>query len=211
VQENWRPRGAESLARAAALAGGYEQLAELDIVADIALRDMNVVRGEVPDETGAFGLAVLSRFPIQAYATVALGQAPGDVAGGRMAQIVEITGAGEASLRLVNVHLTHRLAHGPGQLRRLIGALRPSTTPTVIGGDFNMCRPTVYLARGYRPAVRGRTWPAHRPVAQLDHLLAGPGVEITRPLVAAPVGSDHLPVRAQLTLAGDRQGVTATA
>ena len=214
VQENWRPTGADSLARRAALAGGYDHLAELDLVRTTPLRELKIIPGEVPGETGAWGLAVLSRFPVRAYATVALGAAPGDVAGTRMAQILEITDEDGAAIRVVNVHLTHRLTHGPAQLRRLLGALRNSATggsgdrargsalPTLIGGDFNMCRPAVYLARGYRPLVRGRTWPAHRPVAQLDHLLATSGVTLATQEVCPSVGSDHLPVRALLAVAG---------
>jgi endonuclease/exonuclease/phosphatase family metal-dependent hydrolase len=70
----------------------------------------------------------------------------------------------------------------------------------VIGGDLNMCRPAIGLAAPYRPAVRGRTWPAHRPIAQIDHLLAGPGVEVRDAAVAAGQGSDHRAVRATVTL-----------
>jgi endonuclease/exonuclease/phosphatase family metal-dependent hydrolase len=205
VQENWRPRGTDSLARRAALASGYEHLAELDLVSDVPLADLKIARGEVPDETGAWGLAVLSRLPVRSYATVALGAAPGDVAGRRFAQVVEVQYA-DAVLRVVNVHLTHRLVHGPRQLRRLIRWLGDSDVPTVLGGDFNMCRPTVYLARGFRPGVRGRTWPAHRPVAQIDHVLAGPGVTVNWQEVAPPAGSDHLPIRAGLELTRDRAG-----
>jgi endonuclease/exonuclease/phosphatase family metal-dependent hydrolase len=121
--------------------------------------------------------------------------------------VVQVEDAEGGLLRIVNVHFTHRLAHGPAQLRRLLRGLAGSDRPTVLGGDFNMCRPTVYLASGYRPAVRGRTWPAHRPVAQLDHLLTGPGITVSRQQVAAPVGSDHLPVRAVLSYAATPQPV----
>jgi endonuclease/exonuclease/phosphatase family metal-dependent hydrolase len=72
----------------------------------------------------------------------------------------------------------------------------------VIGGDLNMCRPAVFLARGYRPVLRGRTWPAERPVAQIDHLLASPGVEALQAAVAPAAGSDHRPIRATLVLTG---------
>jgi endonuclease/exonuclease/phosphatase family metal-dependent hydrolase len=118
-----------------------------------------------------------------------------------MAQIIEIAYAGEL-LRVVNVHLTHRLRHGPRQLRRLVRALAADRVPTVIGGDLNMFRPTVFLARGYRPIVHGRSWPAHRPLAQIDHLLAGPGVTAVHAEVAPAVGSDHRPIRASLVLTG---------
>lgn len=203
LQENWRPDGAAGLARRAAPVAGFEHLAELDVVTGTSLEALNIVRGRavVPDESGSWGLAVLSRFPMRSYRTVSLGAAPGDVAGARMAQIIEIAYAGGV-LRLVNVHLTHRLRHGPGQLRRLVRALAGSPVPTVIGGDLNMCRPAVFLARGYRPLLRGRTWPAGHPVAQIDHLLASPGVEALQAAVAPAAGSDHRPIRATLVLTG---------
>jgi len=74
----------------------------------------------------------------------------------------------------------------------------------VIAGDFNMCRPTVYLARPYRPVVRGRTWPAWRPLAQVDHVLAGGDVGIAEGSVPPAIGSDHLPVRADPARGGWR-------
>ena len=203
VQENWRPRGEDSLARRAAAAHGYRSVAEFDLVPDVALAALGIVRGPAPDETGAWGLAVLSRLPVQEYATIPLGHAPGDLGGPRFAQVLTIPIGGEAALRVVNTHLTYRLAYGPGQLRRLIARLARPRVPTVIGGDLNMCRPTVALASPYRPAVRGRTWPAHRPIAQIDHLLAGPGVEVRDAAVAADQGSDHRAVRATLTLTTD--------
>ena len=155
VQENWRPRGSDSLARRAAAECGYGEYAELDLVAETTLSDLNVVRGTAPEETGAWGLAVLSRLPWRSFSMVGLGSARGDVVGPRFAQVVEIPVGADAVLRVVNAHLTHRLVHGPGQLRRLVGALVPSEVPTVIVGDLNMCRPTVYLARPFRPVVRG--------------------------------------------------------
>ncbi|MET0494778.1 MAG: endonuclease/exonuclease/phosphatase family protein [Actinoplanes sp.] len=200
VQENWRPRGEESLARRAARALGYDGIAELDLVADTPLAALNVIRGSVPAETGAFGLAVLSRLPWREYTTIALGAAPGDVTGARFAQVAEIPLGLGGVLRVVNTHLTHRLPYGPRQLRRLISGLGDGGPPTVIGGDLNMCRPTVHLAAPYRPVLRGRTWPAHRPVAQIDHLLAGPGVGVVAPRVVAEVGSDHRPIRAFVAL-----------
>jgi endonuclease/exonuclease/phosphatase family metal-dependent hydrolase len=155
-------------------------------------------RAPVPDQTGSLGLAILSRVPWREYRLLGLGGPAGDRGGERLAQIVELTLDGHEAVRVVNTHLTYRLAYGPGQLLRLIRGLGPGV-PTVIGGDLNMCRPTIGLAAPYRTAVRGRTWPAHRPVAQIDHLLAGPGVEVLRPEVLPDAGSDHRPVRGWVT------------
>lgn len=190
VQENWRSRGTDSLAASAAADCGYTSFAELDLVPDVPLADLEVVGGTAPDEVGAWGLAVLSRVPWVGTDVIGIGAARGDVVGARAAQVIDFPG-----LRVVNVHLTHRLPYGPAQLRRLLAGLRRSAVPTVIAGDLNMCRPTVYLAGPYRPAVRGRTWPAQRPVAQLDHVLLGPGVTATGAAVGPNLGSDHLPVR----------------
>ncbi|MFI7543881.1 endonuclease/exonuclease/phosphatase family protein [Actinoplanes sp. NPDC049599] len=189
VQENWRTGDAASIAAAAASACGYPHVAELDLVTGRSLAELRIVRRAVPGPPGTWGLAVLSRVPWQDRTTVGLGAAARDPVGPRLAQVVTVAG-----LRVVNVHLTHRLTRGPGQLRRLLAGLRGSSEPTVIAGDLNMCRPTLLLARPYRPAVRGRTWPAHRPVAQIDHVLLGPGVTATGAAVAPAVGSDHLPV-----------------
>ncbi len=199
LQENWRPPGSESLAAQAAQACDYPWFAELDLVADSPLADLEIVAGPVPEESGAWGLAVLSRRPWTASGTVRLGAARGDVVGERLAQVLVMPLADGGVLRLVNVHLTHRLLHGPRQLRRLIGGLGARSVPTVIAGDFNMCRPQIYLAHPFRPAVRGATWPAHRPVAQLDHLLVSPDVTVTDPAVLGGVGSDHRPVRISVT------------
>ncbi|OJF16280.1 hypothetical protein BG844_00115 [Couchioplanes caeruleus subsp. caeruleus] len=200
VQENWRVEGSTSLAAAAAADCGYGSVTELDLISGVPLARLDIVDGEVPEETGSFGLAVLSRVPWESVWPLALGAARGDVVGIRSAQVVTFAG-----LRAVNVHLTHRVLHGPAQLRRLVAGLRGHGIPTLIAGDLNMCRPTVRVAHPYRPAVRGRTWPAHRPMAQLDHVLLGPGLTATHARVGPPVGSDHLPV--QLTVAaseGDR-------
>jgi endonuclease/exonuclease/phosphatase family metal-dependent hydrolase len=202
VQENWRPGGDDSLARRAAAAHGYRGVIEFDLVADTSLADLRIIRGPVPDENGAWGLAILSRVPWQEYATVSLDRAPRDLGGERFAQIVELPMGGNAVLRVVNTHLTYRLAYGPAQVRRLMARLAMRQMPTVIGGDLNMCRPTIALAAPYRPAVSGRTWPAHRPIAQIDHLLVGPGVDVRDSTVTAELGSDHRAVRATVSLTG---------
>ena len=207
VQENWRPEGVDSIARRAAAECDYRYCVELDMLGGTSLFDLGVVTDAAVDESGAWGLAVLSRHPVVRHEHVWLGSAPGDM-GARAAQIIEVTVGDESVVRVVNVHLTHRLAYGPQQLRRLIRALRPAGMPTVIVGDLNMCRPAVYLARPYRPGVRGRTWPARRPLAQLDHVLIGSGVGVTDGGVFPAVGSDHLPIRATLHVANRRSAVT---
>lgn len=188
VQENWTV-AAGSLARTAAADCGYPEYLELPLTADVPLASLEIADGPVPDQIGAWGLALMSRLPLSGVTTISLGAAPRDVIGERYAQVAEAGG-----VRLVNVHLTHRIRHGPRQLRRLVAGLAGGG-PTVVAGDLNMFRPTVALARPYRPVLRGRTFPAHRPLLQLDHVLAGPGVHTAGGAVLPSVGSDHRPVR----------------
>jgi endonuclease/exonuclease/phosphatase family metal-dependent hydrolase len=199
VQESWRPAGSDSLIRKVAAEWGYGEPLELDFLPETTLRALDVVGRDGADESGGWGLAVLSRLPWRRTEQIWLGSARGDV-GPRGALVVEVELPGGAVLRVVDVHLTHRVVHGPAQLRRLVRALGDPARPTIIGGDLNMCRPTVGLARPYRPVPRGRTWPAGLPVAQIDHLLRGPGVTVTDRRVGPAVGSDHLPVRMSLRI-----------
>jgi len=127
-----------------------------------------------------------------------LGRSPGDQIP-RGAQLVTIGLPRRGSLRIVNTHLTYRLLSAV-QLLSLVRRLAADDIPTVIAGDLNMPLPVTGLAAGYAPAVSGRTYPAHRPLLQLDHILASRRVARCGGEVLPPVGSDHLPVRARLRL-----------
>jgi endonuclease/exonuclease/phosphatase family metal-dependent hydrolase len=102
---------------------------------------------------------------------------------------------------VVGTHLTYRLL-SPVQLARLLRYVSASTLPAVIAGDLNMPRQLARLAPGFAPAVRGRTWPAELPMVQLDHVLTSRRVAHAHGTVMPPAGSDHLPVRARLQIAG---------
>jgi endonuclease/exonuclease/phosphatase family metal-dependent hydrolase len=145
---------------------------------------------------GQWGLAVLTALPVTSYEVADLGPTPGERMS-RAAQLVTITTPAGASLRVVNTHLTHRL-FSPVQLVRLTQRLAASAAPTVIVGDLNMPGPVSGLAVGYSPAGNGRTYPAHRPLLQLDQMLISRAVRARDARVLPPVGSDHLPIRACL-------------
>ena len=100
------------------------------------------------------------------------------------------------------VHLTSRLPHGPPlQLRRLAAAIPASDRPGILTGDCNFWGPPASaLLPGWRRTVRGRTWPAHRPHSQIDHVFVRGGIEVVDAAVLPPVGSDHRAVRARLRI-----------
>ena len=194
LQEVWRPHSGPDPVADIAAALGAEMLRE-NLVDDTSLRSFGIA-----DEPGRgqWGLATLTTVPVTGYEVVDLGRIAGD-ATPRAAQLVTVELPGRGPLRIANTHLTYRLL-SPVQLLRLVRRLAADDIPTVIVGDLNMPAPVTGLAAGYAPAVSGRTFPAHRPLLQLDHILASRQVARCGGEVLPPAGSDHLPVRARLRL-----------
>jgi endonuclease/exonuclease/phosphatase family metal-dependent hydrolase len=209
LQEAWRPDGRPDVVTDLAAALGAE-VRHRGLVSNT-----NRARLRVGDDegSGTWGLAVLTTLPVTGYQEIELGRAPGDRIG-RAAQVVTVTAPGGAPLRIVNTHLTHRFS-SPVQLGLLAYRLAASTGPagpgpagpgsagpgaTVIVGDLNMPRLMTLPVPGYRSVVRGRTFPAERPLIQLDHMLIRGAVTASGGEVLDPVGSDHLPIRAQFSV-----------
>ena len=194
LQEVWRPHSGPDPVADIAAALGAEMLRE-NLVDDTSLRSFGIA-----DEPGRgqWGLATLTTVPVTGYEVVDLGRIAGD-ATPRAAQLVTVELPGRGPLRIANTHLTYRLL-SPVQLLRLVRRLAADDVPTVIVGDLNMPAPLTGLAAGYAQAVSGRTFPAHRPLLQLDHILTSRQVAHSGGEVLPPAGSDHLPVRARLRL-----------
>ena len=194
LQEVWCPHdGPDQVADIAAALG--TELLRADLLDDTSLRSFGIA-----DEAdrGRWGLAALTTVPVTAYEVEDQGRIAGD-ATPRAAQLITLELPGRGPLRIANTHLTYRLL-SPVQLLRLVRRLATDEIPTVIVGDLNMPAPVTGLAAGYAPAVSGRTFPAHRPLLQLDHILASRQVAHSGGEVLPPAGSDHLPVRARLRL-----------
>lgn len=148
---------------------------------------------------GRICLAVVSRVPARLVEMIPVGNVPGDPALRRCALHVALD-VGGRDLDLVAVHLSSRLPYAPPiQLRNLRRRLPAPDRRTVLVGDFNLWGPVVTaMLPGWRRAVRGRTWPAHRPHSQIDHVLVRDDVEVVDAAVLDEVGSDHLPLRVTL-------------
>lgn len=148
---------------------------------------------------GSWGMAVLSRLPVNRLATIDLGQLARDPAR-RGAVTVEVA-AGAGRLLVIGTHLSH-ITHGSlRQLRRLAAAMGRPGLGAVLLGDMNLWGPPVSLALpGWRRAVRGRTWPSARPHSQLDHALVTADVHVLDAAVLRLGSSDHLPVRVRLAI-----------
>jgi len=198
IQEVWRPDGEHGVVDAFVEEPGYA----MHHVATGHATDTGRWPHHDPVGRGTVGIAVLTRVPARPLASLPVGPTLGDPAPARALPQVEVTIDGARPLRVVGVHLTSRLPHGPMiQLRRLQRDLPPPGTPTVVAGDCNFWGPpaTALLRDGWRRGVTGRTWPAARPHSQIDHVFTRPGdVAVTRPVVLGACGSDHRPVRVRL-------------
>ncbi len=196
LQELWRPDRRRGRADDAADALGYEVVYEPTGPATSDHRWPRL-RTEGPGESG---IAVLSRLPVRRVGELVVGPTFGDPAPRRTALDVEVDVGGER-VRIIAVHLTSRLPHGPPiQLRRLAALLPPPGTPSVVVGDCNFWGPgVVTMLPGWRRAVRGRTWPARAPHSQIDHVLVRPDdMTVVQAQVLGDVGSDHRPVAVEL-------------
>jgi endonuclease/exonuclease/phosphatase family metal-dependent hydrolase len=179
-------------------------------------------------ESGAWGIAVLSRLPVVDRAVVELGRLPRDRA--RRVVLVTVVDVGGTKVTVAGTHMSHLSYGSPVHFRRLgaiLGALpavgdgpdaspgaspdgSPPVSPVVLVGDMNLWGPPTWALLGgrrcgggrWRRAVRGRTWPAWRPHSQLDHILVRGPLTVEHAEVLPMAGSDHRPVRARLALDG---------
>jgi endonuclease/exonuclease/phosphatase family metal-dependent hydrolase len=196
VQESWTPDAGVSAARLVAEECGAQCF-------EIAFgRGRIRPWPHVPRERrtfGSLGLSVITRIPAEERGRLLVGRVPYDPTPERGALHLALDLCG-TTVDFVGVHLTSRLPYGPPmQLRRLDAQLPPTGRLGVLAGDFNFWGPGVLaFLRGWRRAVRGRTWPARRPHSQIDHILVRPGVTVVAAEVLPEVGSDHRPVRATL-------------
>lgn len=172
--------------------------------AQMCPRDANpLLRRGAASGPGSIGICVLTALPAAGHQVFQLGCGPGDDVP-RVAQVLTLTLPGGGALRLVNTHLTCSAA-SPLQLWRLWSRLRADPVPTVIAGDLNQPGLVARRFPGLTDLIAGRSFPADGPLLQLDHILASRGVSGEQGVVLPPCGSDHLPVRARVRLAGPDQ------
>lgn len=200
LQETWAPDDGPAQHDEVAAALGYDVVSVP--MARSVLEPRPKVVGRADPESrvgdGDWCLALLSRLPIRSQRVTELPPLRLDP-WSRVLLEAELDVAG-ANLTVVATHFSHLEFGSPLHTRALRRGLPPTDRPGVFLGDMNMWGWTIkaMTPRGWRRAVRGRTWPAHRPSHQIDHVLVTPGVEVLDGEVLADLGSDHRPVRARL-------------
>jgi len=175
---------------------GIDQAAELG-----HLTGLRPVFGRfMPYQGGAYGMALLSRWPISETANVRLpdGEEP------RTALTAVVTSPKTGrSLRLVGIHFYRTAQERLAQAVALEDVLRGDPLPTILAGDFNSTPDSevmVHLARSWDVVAKGEdhlTFPSYGPVEEIDYfLLRSPGRldVVAQRLLDEPVASDHRPL-----------------
>jgi endonuclease/exonuclease/phosphatase family metal-dependent hydrolase len=148
-------------------------------------------------ERGEWRLCLLSRLPVHATRTVELAFLRRDPA--RRVALIASLDLGGTPLMVVGVHMAHLKQGSLFQFAQLRRELSHLTGPAIVTGDMNLwSAPLRLLLPGWTEAVRGRTWPAWRPLAQADHILVNAGLAHANGEVVDCGGSDHLAIRARV-------------
>ena len=152
-------------------------------------------------EPGTMGIAVLVRpeIPIESSRLVHLHLLRADRLR-RAAIVVDITVDGRP-ISVGGIHMSHLLYGSPRNFAELRRRLRTEARPdAVLAGDMNSWGPLVqlFMGRGWRRAVLGRSWPTWRPHSQIDHILVHGALRAVAGVVFPHSGSDHRPIRAEL-------------
>src|SRR4029450_69561 len=134
--------------------------------------------------TAAYGIALLSRFPVQSWQVLRLPRIPmnfpmylrepNKVLMGRedpRAAMVAQLDTPLGPLTVANTHLTFVPGWNRVQLRHLVRDLRGFPGPRLLMGDLNMAPPKPRHWAGMRPLGGAPTFPADEPCHQLDHIL----------------------------------------
>jgi endonuclease/exonuclease/phosphatase family metal-dependent hydrolase len=134
--------------------------------------------------TAAYGIALLSRFPVQSWQVLHLPRIPVTFPlylrepnkmlmvhdEPRTAMVAQLdTPLGP--LTVANTHLTFVPGWNRLQLRHLVRDLRGFAGPRVLMGDLNTTRPRTKRWTGMRSLGSAATFPAGDPHRQLDHIL----------------------------------------
>src|SRR4051794_26198326 len=174
--------------------------------------------GDEQPDAAAYGISLLSRFPVRGWRVVRLAPVPVRVPmffSGRRPELVRDEprvavvadlDTPEGPVTVVNTHLSFIEWWNGRQLRHLVSNIADENGPVVLMGDLNMGPPRATRITGMRPAVSEVTFPTDGPRQQIDHVLlrgdvtAGPGEALSLPV------SDHLALRVELSLASSGGG-----
>jgi endonuclease/exonuclease/phosphatase family metal-dependent hydrolase len=163
------------------------------------------VPGDADPGGTAYGIALLSRLPLERVETVLLPQSGRDEP--RVALVAGVVEGGRR-LTVAGTHLSFVPGPNVGQLRALQRHLDERGGPRLLLGDLNLWWPAVRLLSlpGWRPLAHGGTFRnrppgSPGPLVQLDHVLAAGADGALQPLgtrIVSGPASDHKAVVVEL-------------
>lgn len=162
--------------------------------------------------SAAYGIALLSRFPVSSWQVVRLPHLPARfpmylpgpnrvvvVNEEPRAAVVARVETPLGPLTVANTHLSFVPGWNRHQLRRIVRALRLLPGPRLVVGDLNLTATAVRRSSGLRTLATAPTFPADRPRRQLDHILTDdPGLTVRRYETPVLPISDHRPLLVEL-------------
>ena len=168
--------------------------------------------------TDAYGIALVSRLPVESWHLLRLPAAP------FVRLPVPVPGTGTMWLReepravlaarlrtplgpvtVASTHLSFVPGYNVRQLRRAAAWLRTLPGPTVLLGDLNLPISLARRAAGFTPLARAVTYPARRPRLPLDHALGhGPLPPVLCSRARREAVSDHLALSIDFASRGSR-------
>lgn len=168
-------------------------------------------RRAIDYQEGQYGIAVLSKFPIEDTLGFALPMVPGVGGEPRAVAAVKVKLPDGQLLTFASTHLDLN-AHRVVQTEKIVAELAGSNSPVIIAGDFNDVpgsEPINVMDRAFqRTCVGGNcpgTIPVERPNRVIDYIFYRPlaGMKVVEHnVIAETYASDHRPVVAVLQLRG---------
>ena len=184
---------------------GVDQAAELGRLTGLEAR-----YGRFMDyRGGAYGMAVLSRWPIEEVENLRLPD--GDEPRSALSVTVRSPTSGQR-LRFVSIHLYRTEEERMAQAIALETRLEGSDIPTILAGDFNSTPDSPVMAQlesSWSVVPKGEdrfTFSSFDPVREIDFVLVRPENRfrvISQRLLDEPVASDHRPVFVELGVVGN--------
>lgn len=147
--------------------------------------DWEAARPDEPAGRPAYGIAIVSRLPVERWVPLPLGASPARlpvliegpqrrvlwVRDEPRAALAAVLAPGSLVRTVVATHLSFAPGFNVAQLRRLTRAVRDLPRPLVLLGDLNLPGWMTAAVPGWRPLARRATYPADEPRVQLDHAL----------------------------------------
>jgi endonuclease/exonuclease/phosphatase family metal-dependent hydrolase len=160
--------------------------------------------GDEQPDAAAYGIALLSRYPVRAWQVVRLAPLPVPVPmlfrGSRVPTLVRdeprVAVAAEIETPLgcvtvVNTHLSFLRSWNRRQLRRVVAAVATTPRPLVLVGDLNMGPGPAAAVTGLRPLAAHPTFPVDAPREQIDHVLLDGDLAVSDTAAPRLPLSDH--------------------